>query len=152
MPLKEPAAGTFVAHEELSESSQETRHPFFFLGLVVLSTTTDQPHSLTTEVPQAQQMSKLRASAYAEVAPESLTIRDHLARDRTILANERTLLAYVRTGFGFAAAGLTLVKLFPEEPSSQILGFSLLALSIVICLIGVIRFITVRKQLAQITQ
>lgn len=95
-------------------------------------------------------MSKVRASAYAEVEPDALSLRDHLARDRTTLANERTFLSYIRTGSGFAIAGGTLVKLFPTEISSQILGGILLAVAAVVMLIGAWRFVTVRSQLHRI--
>jgi putative membrane protein len=95
-------------------------------------------------------MSKIRASAYTEVEPTQLTLRDHLARDRTILANERTLLAYVRTAFGFAAAGMTLIKLFPGEPGSQTMGFWLLVSAALLAIVGVVRFWMVRSQMKRI--
>ncbi|GAB5402026.1 MAG: hypothetical protein Aurels2KO_02570 [Aureliella sp.] len=95
-------------------------------------------------------MSKVRASAYAQAEPDELTIRDHLARDRTTLANERTFLSYIRTAFGFAAAGGTLIKLFPTEQSSQILGGGLLAAGAIILIVGIWRFTVVRIQLRRI--
>lgn len=82
--------------------------------------------------------------------PEQLTLGDHLARDRTILANERTYLSYWRTAFGFAAAGGTLIKLFPSEVSSQILGGILLLVGICIALFGTWRFRTVQANLNRI--
>lgn len=95
-------------------------------------------------------MSKVRASAYAAVEPDALSLRDHLARDRTTLANERTFLSYIRTGSGFAIAGGTLIKVFPTQTSSQILGVVLLAIAAVVMLIGIWRFVTVRAQLHRI--
>ena len=86
---------------------------------------------------------------YATAKPEELTLRDHLARDRTVLANERTLLSYVRTAFGFAAAGGTLLKLFPSEMEMVCLGGGLLAAALVIAIYGVLRFRSVSRGLRE---
>ena len=55
------------------------------------------------------------------------SVVDRLALDRTRLANERTMLAYLRTALGFGAAGATLLRLFPENATDQVLGAGLLA-------------------------
>lgn len=81
-----------------------------------------------------------------------LTLRDQLAKDRTTLANERTLLAYVRTSFGFAAGGATLLKLFPAEPSSRILGVALILAGLVIVASGVLRFYRTNLRLNQLAE
>ncbi|MFN3189657.1 MAG: YidH family protein [Aureliella sp.] len=84
---------------------------------------------------------------YAETRPEELTLRDHLARDRTLLANERTLLAYMRTGFGFIAGGGTLVKFFPEDMALRVIGFALVAAGVVTAVAGVVRFFQIRARM-----
>jgi putative membrane protein len=83
---------------------------------------------------------------YAETQPEELTLRDHLARDRTVLANERTLLAYLRTGFGFSAGGATLMRFFAEDPGFYAGGVGLIFTGVAISLFGILRFwrVTVR--------
>jgi putative membrane protein len=49
---------------------------------------------------------------------ENTTIRDDLARDRTVLANDRTLLAYVRTALALIGVGLIFFKLDPSTESA----------------------------------
>lgn len=75
-----------------------------------------------------------------------MILRDYLALDRTVLANERTLLAYVRTFLGFLATGAGIVKLF-TEPLAQAAGYTLMAVSPVVLVIGVSRFVRMRRQL-----
>lgn len=89
---------------------------------------------------------------YAKTRPEELILRDLLARDRTVLANERTLLAYIRTAFGFAAGGVTLIKLFAEEPLSMWMGVLLLIAGFVVVVIGSIRFWVVAARMNLILQ
>lgn len=89
---------------------------------------------------------------YPQIDPSNLTLRDSLAKDRTVLANERTLLSYIRTGFGLAAGGVTLLKLFPEESSSRILGLTLLISGIAVICFGVVRFVSTRRRLNQIEE
>ena len=78
---------------------------------------------------------------------EEITLRDVLAKDRTVLANERTLLAYIRTGFGFAVAGATLLKLFPDEIDSQVIASILLVAGVLVTAIGLVRFRQIQKRL-----
>lgn len=87
---------------------------------------------------------------YSETPPESLTLRDHLARDRTILANERTLLSYFRTGFGFLAGGVTLVKFFPNDPLLVLLGLVLVISGGVVSVLGVVRFAIISARMRSI--
>lgn len=77
-----------------------------------------------------------------------MILRDHLAYDRTVLANERTFLAYLRTAIALLAAGGTLVKLFPDEQPMVQLGMALLVVGGVSALIGIGRFVAVRRKLA----
>ena len=52
----------------------------------------------------------------------NLRLVDLLALDRTRLANERTLLAYGRSGFALLIAGISLIKLFHQDPVLVSLG------------------------------
>ena len=71
--------------------------------------------------------------------------RDYLAMYRTELANERTLLAYFRTFIGTFAAGVGLVKLI-DESIYIIIGYILMAISPIILIIGLLRYIHYRKK------
>lgn len=44
---------------------------------------------------------------------EDTTLRDELAKDRTVLANERTLLAYGRTSVGLVALAVFVFRFSP---------------------------------------
>jgi len=46
---------------------------------------------------------------------EETTLRDELARERTLLANERTLLAYGRTTLGLVGLAVIIFK-FTDDP------------------------------------
>lgn len=87
---------------------------------------------------------------YAATDPEELTIRDHLARDRTLLANERTLLSYFRTGFGFVAGGVTLVKFFSADRFLFVMGFVLIGLGGVTSVLGCARYFIISRRLKTI--
>lgn len=84
---------------------------------------------------------------YAKFNPDEMILRDHLAYDRTVLANERTLLSYLRTSIALFAAGGTLLKLFPEESGMVGLGSGLLGLGLAAAIIGIVRFIQIKKQI-----
>jgi putative membrane protein len=89
---------------------------------------------------------------YADMDPEQMILRDHLARDRTVLANERTLLAYVRTAIALFAGGGTLLELFPEVRHLRILGGILLVLGLLTLVVGVWRFVAVARRLRWISR
>ena len=92
------------------------------------------------------------AEAYASHNPKDLIIRDLLALDRTTLANERTILGYIRTSFVVGGSGLTLMKLFHEEPFMVGLGVVMLPFSLVIFLFGVRRFFRTRRALLNLNE
>lgn len=69
----------------------------------------------------------------------SLKLVDVLALDRTRLANERTLLAYARSAFALLIAGISLVKVFPEDVTLMILGGSFIILAPVLLSAGIYR-------------
>ena len=68
-----------------------------------------------------------------------LSRTDYLAIERTRLANERTFLAYFRTFVVVFGSGLTLVKIEILE-GMETLGYSFIALAVLLFLIGLIRF------------
>ncbi|MCC7494897.1 MAG: DUF202 domain-containing protein [Fimbriimonadaceae bacterium] len=75
-------------------------------------------------------MDRCRGAAmpYTDFDPTAMILRDHLARERTMLAVERTLLAYVRTALALLAAGATLLHLYPGSLPYRALGQALLGL------------------------
>ena len=77
---------------------------------------------------------------YSRIRRDEMTLRDHLARDRTVLANERTLLAYIRTAIALLAAGGTLLTVFPGNLPLRGLGFLLLVFGAVVAAVGSRRF------------
>lgn len=77
---------------------------------------------------------------YKKFYNNDLILRDQLAIDRTLLANERTFLAYVRTMIGFVAIGGTILKLFNDKLMVAF-GWSILGLSAITVLIGLIRYL-----------
>ena len=85
-------------------------------------------------------LQKKKRRLYAHVKSDEMILRDHLARDRTVLANERTLLAYIRTAIAMLAAGGTLLTVFPGNLSLWVLGVLAIVLGIVVTAIGIWRF------------
>jgi putative membrane protein len=77
---------------------------------------------------------------------EEIILRDHLAMERTKLANERTLLSYVRTSLYLLLGGLALIGL-DDFKDLRILGNISLVVSVLLLLIGIIRFYQLRQQL-----
>jgi putative membrane protein len=80
---------------------------------------------------------------------EELTLRDHLAIDRTRLANERTLLSFIRTGLYFSVMGLTVIKLefFSEMSWASV---PLFGLSLVFLLLGMVTYSRNRKAIRKL--
>ena len=88
---------------------------------------------------------------YQKIKPEELTLRDCLARDRTILANERTFLAFTRTGLMLVVTGVTIYKLMYEDGLLIIImALLFFVLGLFTLIYGTIRYNNVRKQLSQI--
>jgi putative membrane protein len=71
---------------------------------------------------------------------------DYLALQRTKLANERTFLAYFRTFSVLLSSGLAIIKIDILE-NLMGLGYFFLITSFVIIIIGVVRFLYVKRQL-----
>ena len=84
------------------------------------------------------------------MATSHLPLRDALAVERTRLANERTFLAYVRTALALLAGSVTL--LFFEGPLIHITSIVLGGLSTMVFMLGLIRFVRVRRRIAEAEQ
>jgi len=76
---------------------------------------------------------------------QPLALSDRLALQRTRLANERTLLTYVRTSLALVGFGLALLQFHPERGGR--LGYTALAVAIVVLTVGLWRFRVHRRQL-----
>jgi len=85
--------------------------------------------------------------AYADQDPKTLTLRDYLALDRTVLANQRTILAYIRTGLMMLASGVTLIKFFPDDLAMVVTGYVFFFLGALVLIFGVNRYFRTRKAL-----
>lgn len=71
---------------------------------------------------------------------------DKLAMERTRLANERTFLAYFRTFIVFMSSGVAILKI-PSLVAIAFLGYFLLILSPILLIVGIVRFLYVKRQL-----
>jgi putative membrane protein len=82
---------------------------------------------------------------------EDIILRDHLAMERTKLANERTLLSYVRTSLYLVLAGIAFLGM---DDFQRIKGFGYfsLFLSIIIIVIGIYRYLQLKKHLRKMYQ
>ena len=87
---------------------------------------------------------------YSDIDPNDMILRDHLARDRTILANERTLLSYFRTAIALLASGAMVIKVFPHNRALFVLAVLLLVCGVVIAVFGIWRFITISADLKRL--
>jgi len=88
----------------------------------------------------------MEGTAPAGPRNERLTLRDHLAIDRTTLANERTLLGYVRTALALMVVGASALKFF-ESPVLMGLGWGFLASGVATFLVGLRRFWQMKRQI-----
>ena len=77
---------------------------------------------------------------------DPLTLTDRLALDRNVLANERTVLAYLRTALGFGAAGVTLWRFSPHDPTDRGVAFVSVLLGAVLLVVGVWRFVAAHRR------
>jgi len=77
---------------------------------------------------------------------EDLILRDHLAIERTKLANERTLFSYIRTALYLLTAGIGIFEV-KSIIHLRWLGTLCLIISLLILLIGIYRFLLMRKHL-----
>ncbi len=84
-------------------------------------------------------MSEKQYLKYMNVDAEELSLRDHLAIDRTLLANERSFLAYVRTSVTLFIAAISLIKFF-DATWIQISGQLMLAATAIIFFRGLLKY------------
>ncbi len=70
---------------------------------------------------------------------------DALAIERTRLANERTFLAYFRTFIVFLSSGFAILKIEVLQEIREV-GYFLILLSPVLLIIGLVRFLYVKRQ------
>lgn len=77
---------------------------------------------------------------------KGLTRTDVLALERTRLANERTFLAYFRTFIVFLSSGFAILKLSLLS-EIKIVGYFLTGIGPLILLIGLLRFVYVKRQI-----
>jgi len=88
-------------------------------------------------------------SPYSRYCEEELILRDHLAAERTVLANERTALAYLRTMLTFLIGGATFIQFF-DSVLIEVLGWIFLPVSLVVGVFGLVKYVKVKRQLAEI--
>jgi putative membrane protein len=77
---------------------------------------------------------------------EEIILRDHLALERTKLANERTLLSYIRTTLYLVLGGIAFLGMRDLKEVKN-LGYFSLTLSIIVLLIGIVRFYQLKRHL-----
>lgn len=77
---------------------------------------------------------------------EELITRDWLAIDRTRMANERTFLAYFRTFVVILSSGVAILKVEVLEEMTA-LGVFLVIVAPIVLLIGVARFLYVKRHI-----
>ena len=77
---------------------------------------------------------------------EDLIVRDWLAIDRTRMANERTFLAYLRTFIVLLSSGVAILRVDALQEMIE-LGIFLLAIAPVVFIIGLARFLYVRRHI-----
>lgn len=80
---------------------------------------------------------------------EEVILRDYLAIERTRLANERTLLSYIRSSLYLLLGGIAFFQL-KDFPNFQYLGILSLVFSSIFFIIGVYRFMLLKKSLKKL--
>ncbi len=80
---------------------------------------------------------------------KDLPLNDLLTVEMTYLSNERSMLSYMRTFMVFLSSGIAILKIELLNPL-MLLGYISIALSVVILIIGIYRFFTVKKNVKRI--
>jgi putative membrane protein len=80
---------------------------------------------------------------------EEVILRDYLAIERTRLANERTLLSYIRSSLYLLLGGIAFFQL-KDFPNFKILGLLSLVFSALFFIIGLYRFVLLKKSLKRL--
>ena len=79
---------------------------------------------------------------------QDCSLRDILARDRTLMANERTLLSYIRTSIMLFATGVTVIKLFPSSLFYNVFGAVIIGFGFFTFSLGVYRFNKMKRNIS----
>ncbi|WP_425389566.1 DUF202 domain-containing protein [Ekhidna sp.] len=79
---------------------------------------------------------------------EKIILRDYLALERTTMANQRTLYAVIRTAIYLVLAGIAFITLETFTKLNWV-GYVLFAISGLMVIFGVIRFLALRKKLSR---
>jgi len=82
---------------------------------------------------------------------DKIILRDYLALERTKLANERTFLAYLRTSLYMLLGGIAILQLTGFE-NIRWIGFASLGISVLLIVIGIIRYSVIRTRLTRYYQ
>ncbi|WP_417291507.1 DUF202 domain-containing protein [Corallibacter sp.] len=80
---------------------------------------------------------------------EEIILRDYLAIERTRLANERTLLSYIRSSLYLLLGGIAFFQL-KNFPDFKYLAFLSLVFSAIFFVIGIYRFMLLKKSLKKL--
>lgn len=80
---------------------------------------------------------------------EDIILRDHLAMERTKLANERTLLSYIRTSLYLFLGGIAFLGM-RDFQEIKYLGYFSLCLSVIVLIVGIVRYIQLKKHVKEI--
>lgn len=83
---------------------------------------------------------------FSDAYKEEFTLSDYLAMERTKLANERTLLSYIRSSLYLVVGGIALLQV-KELQEIRFFGYFSLAISVVVLVIGIFRYLQLKKQL-----
>lgn len=80
---------------------------------------------------------------------DEVILRDYLAIERTRLANERTLLSYIRSSLYLLLGGIAFFQL-KDFPNFKYLGLLSLLFSALFFIIGLYRFVLLKKSLKRL--
>ena len=80
------------------------------------------------------------------MSENEMILRDHLAKDRTILANQRTLLSFLRTGLYLVVSAIAVFNVQVLEGISQ-LGYVLIGFSVLTVAFGIFNYYRFKKRI-----
>lgn len=89
---------------------------------------------------------------YDRYPPGDFLLRDWLAIDRTLLAAERTLLSWLRTALGLGLGGVTLARLFPDDPTMLVAAGLAIATGVVSSVAGAVRYLRIHRRFAALSR
>lgn len=89
---------------------------------------------------------------YRTYEHQELGLGDQLALDRTRLANERTFLAYLRAAILIGVSSITIIKLFPEQPSLLLLAQVTFPVSFLLAAVGAFRCFRLAQSIRKLEQ